>query len=73
MCDQCQALARQNQELRKEIRNLRQKLRRAIAECERVQAKATPILSRRSGVPRGFWSRIKGRVDVADIIVALLC
>lgn len=72
MCDNCQRLTEQNHELRKEIRRLRYKIARAAGACEGVQVRADPILSKRSGVPRGFWSRVKGRVDVADLVLKVL-
>lgn len=72
MCNDCQRLTQQNHELQREVRQLRYKIARATDTCEAVQARANPILSQRSGVPRGLWSRVKGRVDVADLVLKVL-
>ncbi len=79
MCDRCEILerelARKDRELlqaRRKIERLQRVLERIANLCLRVKARAAPILARRSGVPRGFWSRVKGRVDVADLVLRLL-
>lgn len=59
-------------EARREIRNLKYKLWQIAVFCQEVLDRADPILSKRSGVPRGFWSRVKGRVDIAKRVLARL-
>lgn len=72
MCGNCEALADQVEELEERIEELERMIDRIKLYCHQVIDRARPTLSKRSGVPRGFWSRLKGRVDVAKAILAAL-
>jgi len=78
-CQRCAALERELDRMRRDLQEAEDKidlLERAIERvvnlCLDVMNRAAPILSRRSGVPRGFWSRVKGRVDVAELVLKAL-
>ncbi len=72
MCERCADLERDLQEAQDRIDLLERALERIVNLCLDVLDRAAPILGRRSGVPRGLWSRIKGRVDVADLVLKVL-
>lgn len=78
-CDRCAVLerdldrmGRDLQEAQDRIDHLERLLERIVNLCLGVRDRAAPILGRRSGVPRGLWSRVKGRVDVADLVLKVL-
>lgn len=78
-CQRCAALERELvrmgrdlERARRRIERLERVLERIANVCLAVLSRAEPILSRKSGVPRGFWSRVKGRVDVAELILRQL-
>ena len=75
-CARCAGLERELdrvghdlEESEREREQLQRTLDGIVVLCQEVQDRAAPILARTGGVPRGFWSRVKGRVDVADLIV----
>ncbi len=72
MCDRCEDLERELERARRRIQLLERTLERIVNLCLDVLDRARPILGKRSGVPRGLWSRVKGRVDVARLILERL-
>jgi len=78
-CQRCQALQRELDRMGRELEQARRKidlleraLERIVNLCLDVKDRAAPVLGKRSGVPRGLWSRVKGRVDVADLVLRVL-
>lgn len=78
-CQRCAALERDLdrlghdlQEAEEKIEQLEQVIEQVASLCLAVLSRAEPILSRRGGVARGFWSRVKGRVDVAELVLKVL-
>jgi hypothetical protein len=55
-----------------EIEALEDELEQLADFCQAVIDRAEATLSQPSGVPRGKWSRLKGRVDVAQAVLAAL-
>jgi hypothetical protein len=72
MCRDCEALEGEIEALEDEIEQARQALDQLADFCRAVIDRAETTLSRPSGVPRGEWSRLKGRVDVAQAVLAAL-
>jgi len=78
-CQRCAALQRERDRMGRELEQARRKidqleraLERIVNLCLDVKDRAAPVLGKRSGVPRGLWSRVKGRVDVAELVLRLL-
>jgi hypothetical protein len=78
-CQRCAALQRDLDRMGRELEQARRKidlleraLERIVNLCLDVKDRAAPVLGKRSGVPRGLWSRVKGRVDVADLVLRVL-
>ena len=69
MCDECERLAQELEETQHELDQALDLLEAIAAFCRDVKDRAEPTLSRSSGVPRGQWSRLKGRIDVCDRIL----
>lgn len=72
VCENCEQLQERIEELEERIEELERVLERIAQFCQAVIERARPMLSKRSGVPRGKWARLKGRVDVAKQILAAL-
>lgn len=60
------------EELQKRIRKLLVALQRIWQYVVRVLSETRPILSRRSGVPRGNWAYCLGADEVADEVETLV-
>jgi prefoldin subunit 5 len=71
-CDNCSRLESRIEHLEDQVEDLERALEAISQYCQGVTQKARPTLARQSGVPRGAWSRLKGRVDVAGTILGYL-
>ena len=71
-CANCAALAAEVVMLEEQVAELEQELQQIQQFCDDVISRAQPTLSKAGGVPRGQWSRLKGRVDVAEQIAGAL-
>lgn len=78
-CQRCAALQRELDRMGRDLQEaqdtidlLERALERIVNLCLDVKDRAAPVLGKRSGVPRGLWSRVKGRVDVAELVLRLL-
>jgi hypothetical protein len=73
-CAQCARLQRENEQLQRELRQLRLAIRNARQYCTymRNQWLAVKTMGERKGVPRGTWSLFRGCGEVARAILALL-
>ncbi len=78
-CERCGDLERELDRMGRDLERARRKIERLERVLERIAnlcldvlSRAAPTLARRSGVPRGFWSRVKGRVDVAELVLKVL-
>ena len=71
-CDNCAAMAAEVMALEAQVEELQQELEQIQRFCDDVISRAQPTLSKAGGVPRGQWSRLKGRVDVAEQIAGAL-
>jgi hypothetical protein len=67
-CARCAALELEVSRLRAENQRLRERLALVRYYCQRMLDKVDPILSRRSGVPRGRWSFARGLYETAAIV-----
>lgn len=70
-CQNCE-LVRENEKLRKFIERQQQAINAAQNFCLHIYSRASGVLCRRSGVPRGIWAFWKGSGGVARKVYNLL-
>lgn len=85
-CSNCQRLEAKNQQLQEHVRQLEEYAKKLEKHIERLQealrrvwqyvirvlGETRPILSRRSGVPRGNWAYCLGADEVAEEVESLV-
>lgn len=78
-CSSCRRLQAENQQLRDHIRQLEEHVERLHGALHRiwqyviwVLSETGPVLSRRSGVPRGNWAYCLGADEVAEEVENLV-
>ena len=78
MCDRCEMLerelddmARKLDQVMRQLEKLKQALERIRAFCGEVVSRSDAILSQPSGVPRGKWAFARGAKEIAARVLAL--
>lgn len=72
MCESCERLAQELADVQAELDDLRAGLDDVETFCRGVASRAEQILSRRRGVPRGTWALMRGRSEIANLILERL-